>query len=226
MAGADERTKAVDQWLQSALLGDDPALDNALKRNTEAGLPAIDVSPLQGRLLEMLARLTNARRILEIGALGGYSTISLARGAGPDGKVITMEREQHHADIARLNLDSAGVGNQVDIRVGEALASLDALIAADEAPFDLVFVDADKANNANYLERALRLSRPGTLLIFDNVVRGGRVIDFENRDAALEGIRQLVVDAGKLPLRATAIQTVGDKGWDGLLLAIVEGAEN
>ena len=222
MGGAEESWADVDRWFESALLGPDPALDEALRRNAAAGLPPIDVSPLQGRLLELLATIGGARRILELGTLGGYSTICLARGAGGQGRVLTLEYAPHHAEVARRNIDAAGVGDRVEIRVGPALDSLDAMIAAGEAAFDLIFVDADKANSALYLERAMRLSRPGTVLLFDNVVREGRVIDPTTGDTALEGIRDMVAAVSGLRLRATAIQTVGAKGWDGFLLARVE----
>lgn len=222
MPDSADKSRAVDAWLEAALLAPDAALEGALERNAAAHLPAIDVSPLQGRLLELLVRIAGARRILEVGTLGGYSTICLARGAGPAGRVITLEYAPRHAEVARANLDASGIGGQVEIRQGAALDTLDAMIAAGEAPFDFIFVDADKVNNPNYLERALRLSRAGTVLLFDNVVREGRIIDRHLSDPMLEGTRALFDRVRAVGLRATAVQTVGGKGWDGFLLTIVD----
>lgn len=217
-----EAWRAVDAYLTGKLLGDDPALDAALAANAEGGLPAIDVSPVQGKLLHLLARAAGARHILEIGTLGGYSTIWLARAVPEDGRVVTLEIDPHHAAVARANLDRAGVGARVDIRVGPALESLAALQAAGEAPFDLVFVDADKQNNANYVRAAIELARPGALIIVDNVVREGRVLDPQSSDPNVEGTRRLFdMLAAEPRLDATAVQTVGSKKWDGLVVALV-----
>jgi predicted O-methyltransferase YrrM len=204
------------------LLGDDPALDAALEANKAGGLPAIDVSPVQGKLLHLLARAAGARRILEVGTLGGYSTIWLARALPDDGRVVTLEIDPHHAEVARANLDRAGIGARVDIRVGPALETFAALTAAGEAPFDLVFIDADKQNNANYVRAAIGLARPGALIIVDNVVREGRVLDADSEDPMVQGTRRLFDMLADEPrLDATAIQTVGVKKWDGLVVALV-----
>ncbi len=217
-----EAWSAVDAYVAGKLLGDDPALDAALRANADGGLPAIDVSPVQGKLLHLLARAAGARRILEIGTLGGYSTICLARAVPEDGIVVTLEIDPHHADVARANLDRAGVGARVDIRVGPAIETLAALQAAREAPFDLVFIDADKQSNADYVRAAIDLARPGALIIVDNVVREGRVLDGASGDAMVQGTRRLFDYLAAEPrLDATAIQTVGVKKWDGLVVALV-----
>jgi predicted O-methyltransferase YrrM len=214
--------REVDLYLAGKLLGDDPPLDAALRANEEAGLPAIDVSPVQGKLLHLLARASGARRILEIGTLGGYSTIWLARAVPEDGRVVTLEIDPHHAGVARANLDRAGVGARVDIRVGPALESLTALQAAGEAPFDFVFIDADKQNNANYVQAAIDMARPGALIIVDNVVREGEILDAASDDPKVQGTRRLFDMLADEPrLDATAVQTVGSKKWDGLVVALV-----
>jgi predicted O-methyltransferase YrrM len=217
-----EAWRDVDLYLAGKLLSDDPALDAALRANAEGGLPAIDVSPVQGKLLHLLARAAGARHILEIGTLGGYSTIWLARAVPDGGRVVTLEIDPHHARVARANLDRAGVGAKVEIRVGPALETLAALTAAGEAPFDLVFIDADKQNNANYVRAAIGLARPGTLIIVDNVVREGRVLEAGSDDPMVQGTRRLFdMLADEARLDATAIQTVGVKKWDGLVVALV-----
>lgn len=209
----------VDLYLADKLLGDDEALDAALKANEAAGLPAIDVSPVQGKLLHLLARAAGARRILEVGTLGGYSTIWLARAVPADGEVVTLEIDPHHAEVARGNLDRAGVGDRVEIKVGPALETLAGLAGA---PFDFVFIDADKQNNANYVRAALALARPGAMIIVDNVVREGRVLDAASAEPAVQGTRALFdYLAGEPRLDATAFQTVGVKQWDGLVVALV-----
>lgn len=209
----------VDAYVAGKLLGEDPALDAALRANQAGGLPAIDVSPVQGKLLHLLARAAGAKRILEIGTLGGYSTIWLARAVPADGTVVTLEIDPHHAAVARANLDRAGVGERVEIRIGPALATL-ATLAGE--PFDLVFIDADKQNNAAYLQAAIGLARPGALIIVDNVVREGRVLDAGSDDPMVQGTRRLFdMLAAEPRLDATAIQTVGVKKWDGLVLAMV-----
>ena len=212
----------VDAYLAERLLADDPALDAALAANRAAGLPAIDVSPLQGKLLHLIARAMSARRILEIGTLGGYSTIWLARALPDDGRVVTLELDPHHAQVARANVDRAGIGERVEIRVGAAQDWLAALSAEGGAPFDLVFIDADKQNNAFYVRAAIDLARSGSVIIVDNVVRDGRVIDGDSDDAMIQGTRRLFdMLAAEARLDATAIQTVGAKGWDGLMMALV-----
>ena len=212
----------VDAYLAEKLLADDPALDAALAANRAAGLPAIDVSPLQGKLLHLIARAMSARRILEIGTLGGYSTIWLARALPEDGRVVTLELDPHHAQVARANVDRAGIGGKVEIRVGAAQDSLAELAAEGGAPFDLVFIDADKRNNGVYVRAAIDLARSGSVIIVDNVVRDGRVIDGDSDDAMIQGTRRLFdMLAAEARLDATAIQTVGSKGWDGLMMALV-----
>jgi predicted O-methyltransferase YrrM len=212
----------VDAWIADRLIGDDPALDKALARNAAEGLPAIDVSAAQGKLLHVLARSIGAWRILEVGTLGGYSTIWLARALPDHGVLVTLEIDPHHAEVARANLDAAGVGGKVEIRVGPAVETLSRMETESEGPFDLVFIDADKPNNVAYLKAALALARPGALIIVDNVVREGRVTDAASTDAAILGTRALFdVVAAEPRLTATAIQTVGAKGWDGFMIAVV-----
>ena len=212
----------VDAWIADRLIGDDPALDEALARNAAEGLPAIDVSPAQGKLLHILARSIGAWRILEVGTLGGYSTIWLARALPDHGVLVTLEIDPHHAEVARANLDAAGVGDKVEIRFGPAVEMLTRMEAEGEGPFDLVFIDADKPNNVAYLKAALAIARPGSLIIVDNVVREGRVTDASSTDAAILGTRALFdVIAAEPRLTATAIQTVGAKGWDGFMIAVV-----
>ncbi len=213
---------AVDDYLGGLLVGPDPALDAALAANRAAGLPPIDVSPLQGKLLHLLARVAGARRILEIGTLGGYSTIWLARALPRGGRLVTLERVPRHAEVARENLARAGLAEVVEVVVGPALDTLRDL----DGPFDLVFVDADKPANADYLAHAVRLSRPGTVIVVDNVVRGGRVADPLDDDASVRGSRRLVEALAAEPrLSATAVQTVGGKGLDGFALAVVGRAD-
>lgn len=213
---------AVDHYIADHLLGDDKALSATLAANAEAGLPDIDVSPAQGRMLHLFARMAGAQRILEIGTLGGYSTICLARALPPGGRMISLEIDPHHAEIAWRNVQAAGLADRVDIRIGMAIDTLDAMIEDREPPFDLVFIDADKPSNVDYLEAALAMSRPGTTLIFDNVVREGQVLDAENDDPRVIGTRALFEAVAAEPrLIATAVQTVGVKKWDGFLLAVV-----
>jgi len=217
------RWTAVDRYLTETLIPPDHSMGEALEANACAGLPAIDVAPNQGKLLHLLARIQKAERILEIGTLGGYSTIWLARALPPQGRLITLELEPKHATIARSNLDRAGVSDRVDIRVGPALQSLAALHADQPAPFDLIFLDADKPNNPNYLDWAIKLSRPGTVIVADNVIRDGAVIDAETPDPHIKGTREFLEKLGRHPrLDATAVQTVGIKGYDGFAIAIVQ----
>ncbi len=224
MAGED--WSEVDAYIVEKLLSpDDPlnqALDAALARNRQAGLPAIDVSPAQGKLLHLLARLAGARKILEIGTLGGYSTIWLARALPDDGRIVTLEFSPVHAAVARENIFAAGQGGKLDLRIGPALEALPAL-EREGAVFDFIFIDADKANNPAYLQWALRLARVGAVIVVDNVVRGGRVLDAASADPDIVGTRKFFDLAGsEKRWTATAIQTVGMKGWDGLGIGIVE----
>jgi predicted O-methyltransferase YrrM len=213
----------VDDYLVAKLVKPDAALDKALAESDRGGLPAINVSPCQGKLLHLIARMIAARRILEIGTLGGYSTIWLARALPPNGRLITLEFSQKHADIARANIERAGLLDCVDIRVGRALDTLPVIARESPEPFDLIFMDADKESNRDYLGWAIKLSRPGTVIITDNVVRDGRVIDEASRDPMLVGTRRFLDALADEPrLTATAIQTVGSKGWDGFTLAVVE----
>jgi predicted O-methyltransferase YrrM len=210
----------VDAYIADRLIPPDEGLDAALAANAAAGLPEIDVSPAQGKLLHILARTVGARRILEIGTLGGYSTIWLARALPDDGRLVTLEYEFAHAAVARANIARAGLAARVDIRVGAALDTLPGV--APLAPFDFVFIDADKVNNADYLDWALRLTRPGGVIVCDNVVRAGRVADSSSADPAILGSRRFFDRLAAEPrLTATAIQTVGAKGWDGFAMALV-----
>jgi predicted O-methyltransferase YrrM len=209
----------VDAFLDSTVVGDDPALAVALQASDAAGLPQIAVSAQQGKFLCLLAGAIQARRILEIGTLGGFSTIWLARGAGPQGRVVTLEYEPKHAEVARANLQRAGVADRVEVMVGAALDTLPTLTGG---PFDLVFIDADKENYAAYLEWAVRLARPGSVIVLDNVVREGRILEPESGDARVQATRQTLRVMGEHPRLDTAvIQTVGAKHWDGFAFALV-----
>lgn len=220
---SDPRWAAVDDYIAGHLLGDDPVQAATLAANAAGGLPGIDVSATQGKMLHLFARMAGAKRILEVGTLGGYSTIWLARALPDGGKLVTLELEPHHADVARANIARAGLADRVDIRVGAAIESLGAMIAAGEQPFDLVFIDADKPGNVAYLNAALALSRPGTTIVVDNVVREGGVLDTSGADDRIEGSRRLFEAVAAEPrLTATAVQTVGAKKWDGFLLAVVQ----
>jgi len=208
----------VDAYFTGHLLGPDPVLDAVTEANAVAGLPAIDVSPAQGKLLHLLARSVGARRILEVGTLGGYSTIWLARALPADGELVTCEINPKHAEVARANIARAGLEGVVDVRVGPALETLATL----DGPFDLAFIDADKRSNPDYFRHALRMSRPGRLIVVDNVVRSGRVTDPDDADPDVRGTRAVVELAGAEPrVEATVVQTVGSKGYDGFLLARV-----
>jgi predicted O-methyltransferase YrrM len=213
---------AVDDYIGECLLPTDPVLEAALTNNSDHGLPAIDVSPAQGKLLFLLARMSGSRTILEVGTLGGYSTIWLAKALPPGGKIVTLELDPHHAGVARANLERAGLSEAVDLRVGPALESLPKVHAEGLGPFDFVFIDADKPNNPHYLSWAMRLSRPGTVIVCDNVIRDGAVLNQDGSDAYVEGARAAFSFIGGDPrLDATAIQTVGAKGYDGFAIAIV-----
>jgi predicted O-methyltransferase YrrM len=210
-----ERSAEVDRYVTALLVRPDAALEAAHEASAAAGLPAHDVSAPQGKLLELLAKAIGARAILELGTLGGYSTIWLARALPPGGRLVTLEVEPRYAEVARTNLARAGLAGVVEVRVGPALETLPQL----EGPFDLIFLDADKAESPDYLEWALRLSRPGTLIVADNVVRGGAVADAASDDPRVRGIRRFnELVAAEPRLEATVIQTVGSKGWDGFAL--------
>lgn len=212
--------RKVDDYLVDELVVQDEALLATLAANKAAGLPAIDVAPNQGKLLHIFAKMIGAKRILEIGTLGGYSTIWLARALPEDGKVITLEFDPRHAEIASHNLRHAGLEQRVTILVGAALETLPSL--SQSGPFDLIFIDADKRNNPDYFNWALKLARPGTVIIGDNVVRNGQITDADSQDANIQGLRQFIAMQASDPnLTATAIQTVGGKGWDGFSIAIV-----
>ncbi|MFF7774470.1 O-methyltransferase [Streptomyces tanashiensis] len=217
----------VDQYFTDTIAPADEILTAALADSTAAGLPEIAVAPNQGKLLHLLARTQGARTVLEIGTLGGYSTIWLARALPADGRLITLEYDPAHADVARANIARAGLDKIVEVRTGAALDTLPQLEAEGTGPFDLVFIDADKVNNPRYVEWALKLSRPGTLIIVDNVVRNGRVATAHPDDPAITGTREMFDLIAREPrLDATAVQTVGTKGYDGLLMArVVDGTE-
>jgi predicted O-methyltransferase YrrM len=214
----------IDRYLSSLLAPHDAPLEKALSESGAAGLPEIQISPTHGKLLHLLARLQNARAILEIGTLGGYSAIWLARALAPGGKLITLEFDPKHAKVARANLDRAGLADRVEIRIGPALDSLAAIAAAKEGPFDLVFIDADKENNPRYFEWAMKLTKRGSLIVIDNVVRSGSVLDAASDDASVRGTRRaLEMMAAEPRVTATAIQTTGLKGHDGFAIALVTG---
>ena len=209
---------AVDNYFDGALAPSDPVLDAALKATEAGGLPSIQVSAAQGRQLHLLARSIGARRILEVGTLGGYSAIWLARALPADGQLITLEVDPHHAEVATANLANAGLADRAEVRVGPAIDTLPHL----EGPFDFAFIDADKASNADYFVHAVRLSRPGTMIVVDNVVRGGAVVNAGSGNPAVQGVRRLVDAVAAEPrVSATVIQTVGTKGYDGYLFALV-----
>ncbi len=217
-----EQWTAVDRYFNDVLVRPDAALDTTLRASAAAGLPAINVSPVQGKFLQLLARLASAKRILEIGTLGGYSTIWLGRALPGDGKLITLEIDPRHAEIARTNIAAAGLNSVVEIVVGPALDSLARLIGEKSEPFDMIFIDADKKSTADYFAAALKLARCGSLIIVDNVVRKGAVADAQSRDANVLGIRRLNdLLAAEPRVSATAMQTVGSKGHDGFAMALV-----
>ncbi len=212
----------VDHYISDVLIKPDPVLDAALAASDAAGLPAISVSPNQGKLLNILARAVQARFVLEIGTLGGYSTIWLARALPKDGRLISLESNAKHAEVARTNVANAGLSDIVEIRVGRALETLPQLAADGRGPFDVTFIDADKQNNPEYFQWALTLARPGGLIIIDNVVRNGSVIDSASRDPDVRGVRRLnELMAAEPRVAVTAMQTVGIKGYDGIAVALV-----
>lgn len=218
-----KRWNKVDAFITGHLLDDDPVLAAVLKANEAAGLPAIDVSPAQGKLLNLLVKISGAKTLLEIGTLGAYSTIWMARALPADGRAITMEYESRHAQVAKANIERAGLSGRVEVRVGAASENLPKLAEEGLGPFDFVFIDADKPNNPVYLDWAVKLSRPGTVIILDNVIRDGDVIEAKSSDPTIIGTRAAFELIGRHPkLDATAIQTVGAKGYDGFAVAIVK----
>ncbi len=213
---------AVDRYIEDLFLPDDPALDAALSDSEAAGLPSIAVSPAQGKFLMLLARLRGAQRILEIGTLGGYSTIWLARALPTGGRLVTLEYSPVHAEVARANIARSGLAEVVEIRVGRAQDTLPALVAEGEEPFDLIFIDADKAGYPVYLDWSLRLSRPGTFIIADNVVRNGKIVETASEDPNVLGARRFnELLAAEPRVEAVVLQSVGSKGYDGMALALV-----
>jgi predicted O-methyltransferase YrrM len=214
---------AVDEYVEGRLLGADPGLEEALDSAEQAGLPAIAVTPAQGKLLHLLARTIGARSILELGTLGGYSSIWLARALLPEGRLVTLELSERYAEVARTSIERAGVAALVDVRVGPALESLQLLRSSGDGPFDLVFIDADKQSTPEYFTHALELVHPGSLIVVDNVVRDGGLIDADHEDPGVQGMRRFhELLTGESRVSATTIQTVGAKGYDGFTLALVE----
>jgi predicted O-methyltransferase YrrM len=214
--------KKVDEYAVQLLSLSDRTLDAALADSDAGGLPQINVAPNQGKFLEVLAASHRSKRILEIGTLGGYSTIWLARALPPDGQLISLELEEHHAQVARKNIDRAGFATQVEVRVGPAVASLRAMLDAGTERFDFIFIDADKESYPQYLELSLALSRTGTVIVADNVVREGEVIDPKSKDERVQGVREFLARAaGEARLSGTVVQTVGSKGYDGFAIFLV-----
>ncbi len=216
---SQDQWAAVDRYISDLLVPQDKALDAALAASAAAGLPAINVAPNQGKLLQLLAQTVGAQNILEIGTLGGYSTIWLARALPAGGKLLSLEADPKHAEVARANIAGAGLSAIVEIRLGKALETLPQIVAEKLPPFDFIFIDADKANLPDYFAFALKLARPGSLIVADNVVREGRVIDAANEDPNIKGVRRMnEVIAAEPRVSATAVQTVGSKGYDGFAL--------
>jgi predicted O-methyltransferase YrrM len=217
-----ETWKNVDQYLASLFIPTDPVMAAALEASVAGGLPPIHVSPLQGRMLQLLAQMQDAQRILEIGTLGGFSTLWLARSLGPEGRIVTLELDPQHAAVARATFQRAGLASRIELRLGAAKDSLAAMVAASEAPFDFVFIDADKASIPDYFRFAVQLSRPGTVIITDNVIRKGAVVDGASTDASVQGVRRFnEIVAADPRVTSTTIQTVGEKGYDGFTLTVV-----
>jgi predicted O-methyltransferase YrrM len=214
---------AVDRFISDRFAAEDPALERTVERMREAGLPEIEITPSQGKLLQMLAALAGARRILEIGTLGGYSAIWLARALSEDGELISLELDPHHADIARENIREAGLSDRVTVRTGAALTALREMIDGGERPFDLIFIDADKPLYLQYFQLALGLSRPGTLIVADNVVREGKILDPDPQDEKVEGVQRLLNHlANTDSATTTVLQTMGQKGHDGMSLSLAK----
>ncbi|WP_312149636.1 O-methyltransferase [Paenibacillus odorifer] len=212
----------VDQYITERLIPQDVVLEEVLVTNQQAGLPPFDVSPSQGKFLNLLVQMKGARRILEIGTLGGYSTIWMARALPSDGQIVTLELDPIHAQVAKANLSLAEVDHLVELRVGDALEQLSQMKQEGVEPFDFIFIDADKPNNPNYLKWALQFSQPGTVILGDNVIREGEVINENSEDARVVGVREFYDLLAEEPrISATAIQTVGSKGYDGFVLGIV-----
>ena len=212
----------VDEYVVDSLGLEDEVLAAVLEASRVAGLPAIAVSAPHGALLEVLVMMSGATRVLEVGTLGGYSAIRMARAAGPTGRVVTLESDATHADVARAAFALAGVADRIELREGQATSTLASMVEQGESPFDLVFIDADKESNPTYVRRALELSRPGTVIFVDNVVRDGAVLDAASDNASVVGTREMLAQlSAEGRLRATAIQTVGAKGYDGFLLGVV-----
>ncbi len=219
----EDQWMAIDRYISDLLVPSDPALDEALSASAAAGLPAINVAPNQGKLLALLVQLRSARSVLEIGTLGGYSTIWMARALPSGGRLVTLEVNASYAEVARGNIAHAGLADVVELRVGPALETLPRLANERAGPFDLVFIDADKPSNPEYFRWALRLSRPGSVIVVDNVVRSGAVIETDSADPSIQGTRRLYeVLAAEKRVSATAIQTVGSKGHDGFAIAVVK----
>ncbi|OGO73931.1 MAG: methyltransferase [Chloroflexi bacterium RIFCSPLOWO2_12_FULL_71_12] len=218
----EERWTGIDRYVTDLLLGADPALDAALEASAAAGLPDIQVSAPYGKMLHLLARAARARRILEIGTLGGYSAIWLARALPADGRLVTCELDPRHAEVARGNLERAGLGDRVEVHVGPALETLRGLASEGAEPFDMVFIDADKPGYPDYLELSLQLSRAGTVIVADNVIRRGDILDGSSGDPNVQAMRRFHERlASEKRISATAVQTVGGKGYDGFVLAVV-----
>ena len=212
----------VDKYISDLLAPEDDALSETIKSLNKEGIPQISVSANQGKFLQVMAILCNATKILELGTLGGYSTIWLARALPENGKVITLEVDKHHADVAQTNISRAGLSNKVDIRVGNALDILPTLIADNEGPFDMIFIDADKPPYTEYFDYALTLSKPGTLIICDNVIREGKILDSNSTDEKVQGVQRFnkMLSSNK-KVTATILHTVGMKGYDGMAIAVV-----
>ena len=219
---SSETWTAVDDFLAEHCLPPDPLLAEVISESAAAGLPSIQVSPNFGQFLQLLSQMVQARRVLEIGTLGAYSTIWLARSLPPEGRLITLEIEPAHAEVARMNIDRAGLGEMVEVRLGPALESLSQLAEEGAGPFDLTFIDADKATTPEYFDRAVRLSRPGSVIVVDNVVRKGGILDAATDDPSLLGVRRFFSRVRKDGrVRVSALQTVGIKGYDGFAIALV-----
>jgi predicted O-methyltransferase YrrM len=222
MTGDEQRWQAVDAYLAEAVVHEDDVLRAAREAAHAAGLPQIEVAPNQGKFLALLCAMSGARRVLEFGTLGGYSTIWMARAVGAGGHVTTLEVDARHAEVARGNFAAAGVGERIRLIEGPAAESAAALIAGGEEPFDVVFIDADNPGNPTYLDAALQLTRPGSVIVVDNVVRGGEIVDASSTDDRVQGSRAVLEAMGADPrLEATALQTVGQKGWDGFAIGVV-----
>jgi predicted O-methyltransferase YrrM len=218
-----EQWTAVDDYISDLFIPPDDALDGALKAAVDAGLPAIQVAPNQGKFLSILAQSVGAKKILEIGTLGAYSTIWMARALPPGGKLITLEFDPKHAEVARKNITRAGLDQTIEVRIGRAIDLLPQVAEEGLGPFDLIFIDADKPSNWDYFEWALKLSRPGTVIIVDNVVRDGNVVDAHSQDSSVKGVRHFNEKVANEPrVNLTAIQTVGSKGYDGFAIAYVK----